>query len=181
MFACTLVRARTRITLADCAARFANERASERIVGTGRKRPEDRVQVYKGSWKGGDLPRSPFIRTAAFSVSLPSSFILFLLRCFSDLASPLFLFSLSLDFLSCLFLRSSRRHPSPYFLFSRREKRSYKLSFSFSLRRKNIYLRKFQLRKFNSLIVNFYFETTYEIIIYSIGVNNNRIEHAWET
>lgn len=74
VFACALVRARTRITLADCAA---SERASECVVGTGRKRPEDRVQVYKGSWKGGDLPRSPFIRTAAFSVSLPGSSRLF--------------------------------------------------------------------------------------------------------
>lgn len=79
-------------------------RASERVVGTGRKRPEDRVQVYKGSWKGGDLPQSPFIRTAAFSDSLPAIPLVYSLSSFAASQISRLLFSLSLAFSSRLSL-----------------------------------------------------------------------------
>lgn len=135
VFACALVRARTRITLASRVSR-ASERADERVVGTGRKRPEDRVQVYKGSWKGGDLPRSPFIQTAAFSVSLPGS-------------PRLFSFSFAASRISRLrsFLLLSTSRPASSFVlvvatprltsFSREERKDLiSLSFSFSQKKK---------------------------------------------
>lgn len=85
------------LSAADCASR------RECVARNGEKKARrDRVQVYKGSWKGGDLPLSSFIRTAAFSaffslspiLRLYSLFRLLLLGSFSRVSAFLFLSSL---------------------------------------------------------------------------------------
>lgn len=125
--ACAFVRARTQgITLADCAARRAMRCSRNREK---KARREDRVQVYKGSWKGGDLPRSPFIRTAALLClsSLPDSSSLYFLSLFrlpllGSFPRARLRFSLSPASFRLVspFVLSLHRHPSPYFLSSTR-------------------------------------------------------------
>lgn len=123
--ACAFVRARTRDHSSGlCLASRVCGRNGEK------KARRDRVQVYKGSWKGGDLPLSPFIRTAAFpaflSLSLSDSSFIF---SFSFAASRIFYarlrFSLSLV---------SFRLVSPFVLVLLREKKD-----PMSLGRKNTF------------------------------------------
>lgn len=115
--ACAFVRARTRDHSGGlCPASRVCGRNGEK------KARRDRVQVYKGSWKGGDLPLSPFIRTAAFFAFLSpiprlySLSRLLLLGSFSRVSAFLFLSSL---FVSSLL---SFSHFSPYFPSSERRK-----------------------------------------------------------